>query len=150
MTSRSKTLEDSLRELLATVPDVMGASVITMDGVTLASVYQLESSPSIVAYIAVILLGAAEQISNAVLFESKAQVCVVSTIGTLILSASGTNAVLAVLTPRGSHLDSIVGNLEHLARTLGDRITPPRSTASRASLSTHSIRRVGAVPWNTR
>jgi predicted regulator of Ras-like GTPase activity (Roadblock/LC7/MglB family) len=113
----------------------MGAAVVSLDGVTLASLYQLESSPSIVASTAAVLVGAAEQMSKAVLFESKAQVCVISSIGTLILSAVENDSILVVLTPRGYHLDSIVGNLERLAQRLGERIT---QLVNNASNTTHS------------
>jgi uncharacterized protein len=96
--SRVERLEAALAELRASVPEVIGAAVVSADGFLLASALPRDADAELVSAMAVALLGTGDRIAGEVLGGELTQALVRGRLGWLVLCAIGRDAALAALT----------------------------------------------------
>lgn len=98
MTSRTEQIQDVLRGLRTATPDIVGASVVSIDGFVVASVLPSEIDEELVSGMAAAMLGVGERISAELMGSTMEQTYVRSEKGYVVLNAVGTESVLVVLT----------------------------------------------------
>jgi hypothetical protein len=104
MASRTEKMQDVLRGLRGTSPDIIGAAVVSIDGFIVASVLPSEIDEELVSGMAAAMLGVAEKISTELMASSMEQVYVRSEKGYVVINAVGTESVLVVLTTKEAKL----------------------------------------------
>ena len=104
MASRTEKMQDVLRTLRGTSPDIIGAAVVSIDGFIVASVLPSEIDEELVSGMAAAMLGVAEKISSELMTSSMEQVYVRSEEGYVVINAVGSESVLVVLTTKEAKL----------------------------------------------
>lgn len=104
MASRTEKMQDVLRALRGTSPDIIGAAVVSIDGFIVASVLPSEIDEELVSGMAAAMLGVAEKISTELMTSSMEQVYVRSEKGYVVINAVGSESVLVVLTTKEAKL----------------------------------------------
>jgi predicted regulator of Ras-like GTPase activity (Roadblock/LC7/MglB family) len=97
-------MQDVLRALRGTSPDIIGAAVVSIDGFIVASVLPSEIDEELVSGMAAAMLGVAEKISSELMTSSMEQVYVRSEKGYVVINAVGSESVLVVLTTKEAKL----------------------------------------------
>src|SRR5512145_1265191 len=100
MASRTEKIQDVLRGLRAASPDVIGASLVSIDGFVIASVLPAEIDEELVSGMAAAMLGVGERISAELMGSTMEQTYVRSEKGYVVLNAVGRESVLVVLTTK--------------------------------------------------
>jgi uncharacterized protein len=116
--SRVERLEAALGELRATVPEVMGAAVVSADGFLLASTLPRDTDAELVSAMAAALLGTGERIAGEVLGGELTQALVRGRLGWLVICAIGRDAALAALTPPGARVGLVLLEVKRWAAQL--------------------------------
>jgi predicted regulator of Ras-like GTPase activity (Roadblock/LC7/MglB family) len=104
MASRTEKIQDVLRGLRSASPDIIGASLVSIDGFVIASVLPAEIDEELVSGMAAAMLGVGERISTELMGSTMEQTYVRSEKGYVVLNAVGGDAVLAVLTTKDAKL----------------------------------------------
>ncbi len=104
MTTRTEQIQDVLRGLRTASPDIVGASVVSIDGFVIASVLPAEIDEELVSGMAAAMLGVGENISSELMGSSMEQTYVRSEKGYVVLNAVGRESVLVVLTTKEAKL----------------------------------------------
>ena len=104
MTTRTEQIQDILRGLRSASPDIVGASVVSIDGFVIASVLPSEIDEELVSGMAAAMLGVGERISAELMGSSMEQTYVRSEKGYVVLNAVGGESVLVVLTTKEAKL----------------------------------------------
>ncbi|MBN2194406.1 MAG: roadblock/LC7 domain-containing protein [Polyangiaceae bacterium] len=104
MTSRTEKIQDVLRGLRSASPDIIGASLVSIDGFVIASVLPAEIDEELVSGMAAAMLGVGERISTELMGSTVEQTYVRSEKGYVVLNAVGGDAVLVVLTTKDAKL----------------------------------------------
>jgi predicted regulator of Ras-like GTPase activity (Roadblock/LC7/MglB family) len=94
---RPDQIQDVLRRLRSSSPEVIGVALVSGDGFMAASLLPNEVDEEVVAGMAAALLGAAERVSKELLGAEAIQTCVRSKNGYIILNQVAGDAVLVVL-----------------------------------------------------
>lgn len=104
MASRTEKMQDLLRGLRQTSPDIIGAAVVSIDGFIIASVLPTEIDEELVSGMAAAMLGVGERISSELMSSTMEQIYVRSEKGYVVINAVGTESVLVVLTTKDAKL----------------------------------------------
>ena len=104
MASRTERIQDVLRGLRSASPDIIGASIVSIDGFVVASVLPSEIDEELVSGMAAAMLGVGERISAELMGSSVEQTYVRSEKGYVVLNAVGGDSVLVVLTTKEAKL----------------------------------------------
>ena len=104
MASRTEKIQDVLRGLRSASPDIIGASVVSIDGFVIASVLPAEIDEELVSGMAAAMLGVGERISSELMGSGMEQTYVRSQKGYVVLNAVGGDSVLVVLTTKEAKL----------------------------------------------
>lgn len=104
MASRTEKIQDVLRGLRAASPDIIGASMVSIDGFVIASVLPAEIDEELVSGMAAAMLGVGERISTELMGAAMEQTYVRSDKGYVVLNAVGADSVLVVLTTKDAKL----------------------------------------------
>jgi len=88
-------------------PDIIGASVVSLDGFIIASIAPTEIDEELVAGMSAALLGAGERISTQLMRSALKQLYVKSDKGYVILNSVGEDAVLVLLVSEAAKLGLI-------------------------------------------
>jgi len=107
MASRTEKITEILRGLRVSSPDVIGASVVSLEGFIIASVAPAEIDEELVGGMSAALLGVGERISGELMRAAMQQVFVKSEKGYVILNAVGSEAVLVLLVTKEAKLGLI-------------------------------------------
>ncbi|HMA63824.1 MAG: roadblock/LC7 domain-containing protein [Fibrobacterota bacterium] len=97
MASKVEQITDVLRQLRSRCPEIIGTSVVSMEGFLIASVSPKEIDEELVSGMSAALLGVGEQISQEIMHAPLSQVFVKSEKGFVILNSVGKDAVLLLL-----------------------------------------------------
>jgi uncharacterized protein len=100
---RSDQIQDILRGLRGS-PGVIGAAIISVEGVMLASLLPDEVDAEVLAGMGAALLGVGERISDQLMRAEMMQTYVRSSNGYIILNRVGSEAVLVMLTTENAKL----------------------------------------------
>jgi uncharacterized protein len=104
MATRTEQIQEVLRGLRTASPDIVGASVVSIDGFVVASVLPAEIDEELVSGMAAAMLGVGERISAELMGSSMEQTYVRSEKGYVVLNAVGKESVLVVLTTKEAKL----------------------------------------------
>jgi hypothetical protein len=104
MASRTERIQEVLRGLRSASPDIIGASVVSIDGFVIASVLPSEIDEELVSGMAAAMLGVGERISSELMGAMMEQTYVRSDKGYVVLNAVGQDSVLVVLTTKDAKL----------------------------------------------
>jgi predicted regulator of Ras-like GTPase activity (Roadblock/LC7/MglB family) len=97
MASKVEMITEVLRQIRSRCPEIIGSSIVSMDGFLIASVSPKEIDEELVSGMSAALLGVGEQISQEIMHSPLNQVFVKSEKGYVILNSVGKDAVLLLL-----------------------------------------------------
>jgi predicted regulator of Ras-like GTPase activity (Roadblock/LC7/MglB family) len=104
MTTRTERIQEVLRGFRTASPDIIGASVVSIEGFVIASVLPAEIDEELVSGMAAAMLGVGERISSELMGSVMEQTYVRSEKGYVVLNAVGPDAVLVLLTSKDAKL----------------------------------------------
>jgi predicted regulator of Ras-like GTPase activity (Roadblock/LC7/MglB family) len=107
MSTRTERIQEVLRGFRTASPEVIGASVVSIEGFVIASVLPSEIDEELVSGMAAAMLGVGERISSELMGSAMEQTYVRSEKGYVVLNAVGTDAVLVLLTSKEAKLGLI-------------------------------------------
>ncbi len=107
MASRTEKIQEILRGIRITSPDVIGAAIVSIEGFIIAAVAPSEIDEELVGGMSAALLGVGERISNELMRANMEQTYVKSEKGYVILNAVGSEAVLVLLVTKEAKLGLI-------------------------------------------
>lgn len=107
MATRTERITEILRGIRVSSPDVIGASVVSMEGFIVAAVAPSEIDEELVGGMAAALLGVGERISSELMRATMEQTYVKSEKGYVILNAIGGEAMLVLLVTKDAKLGLI-------------------------------------------
>lgn len=122
MASRTERIQEILRGLRSASPDIIGASVVSIDGFVIASVLPSEIDEELVSGMAAAMLGVGERISSELMGAMMEQTYVRSDKGYVVLNAVGQDSVLVVLTTKDAKLGLVFIELKRACAELGKAI----------------------------
>jgi len=105
--TRTERITEILRGIRVSSPDVIGASVVSMEGFIVAAVAPSEIDEELVGGMAAALLGVGERISSELMRATMEQTYVKSEKGYVILNAIGGEAMLVLLVTKDAKLGLI-------------------------------------------
>ncbi len=107
MLTRTERIQEVLRGFRTASPDIIGASVVSIEGFVIASVLPAEIDEELVSGMAAAMLGVGERISSELMGSVMEQTYVRSEKGYVVLNAVGPDAVLVLLTSKDAKLGLI-------------------------------------------
>ena len=107
MSTRTERIQEVLRGFRTASPEVIGASVVSIEGFVIASVLPAEIDEELVSGMAAAMLGVGEHISSELMGSAMEQTYVRSEKGYVVLNAVGADAVLVLLTSKEAKLGLI-------------------------------------------
>jgi predicted regulator of Ras-like GTPase activity (Roadblock/LC7/MglB family) len=107
MATRTERIQEVLRGFRTASPDIIGASVVSIEGFVIASVLPAEIDEELVSGMAAAMLGVGERISSELMGSVMEQTYVRSEKGYVVLNAVGADAVLVLLTTKEAKLGLI-------------------------------------------
>jgi len=117
-TSRSQKLEERLRALLNSTPELEGAAVVSVDGLGIASVLNPKIEEDRIAAMSAAMLSLGERIADELGRGSLEQVYVKGEYGFALLTAVGPQAVLSVIARGDSRLGLVLLELRKVVRDI--------------------------------
>jgi hypothetical protein len=100
-------LSDVLRKIRATIPEIIGAAVVSNEGFIVASIFPSEVDEDLVGGMAASLLGVGERISSDLMQAPMEQVFVRSLRGYIIVNAIDSESSVVVLVSKDAKLGLI-------------------------------------------
>lgn len=122
MASRTERIQEVLRGLRSASPDIIGASVVSIDGFVIASVLPSEIDEELVSGMAAAMLGVGERISSELMGAQMEQTYVRSDKGYVVLNAVGQDSVLVVLTTKDAKLGLVFIELKRACAELAKAV----------------------------
>jgi uncharacterized protein len=122
MASRTERIQEVLRGLRSASPDIIGASVVSIDGFVIASVLPSEIDEELVSGMAAAMLGVGERISSELMGAQMEQTYVRSDKGYVVLNAVGQDSVLVVLTTKDAKLGLVFIELRRACAELAKAV----------------------------
>jgi predicted regulator of Ras-like GTPase activity (Roadblock/LC7/MglB family) len=122
MASRTERIQEVLRGLRSASPDIIGASVVSIDGFVIASVLPSEIDEELVSGMAAAMLGVGERISSELMGALMEQTYVRSDKGYVVLNAVGQDSVLVVLTTKDAKLGLVFIELKRACAELAKAV----------------------------
>ncbi|MBF0189203.1 MAG: roadblock/LC7 domain-containing protein [Magnetococcales bacterium] len=116
--SRVEKINEVLRAIRVNSPDVLGAVIVSIDGLPIASVAPAELDEELIAGMAAALLGSGEQISEELMGANMQQTLVRSEKGLIVLNAVSEDAVLVLLANKNAKLGLIFLEVRRAIRDL--------------------------------
>ncbi len=100
MATRSEKINDILKSIRTSTPEVIGASVVNSEGFTIASLLPAEVDEELVAGMSAALLGVGEKISSDLTHAEMEQTYVRSSKGYIIINSISDESALVLLVTR--------------------------------------------------
>jgi predicted regulator of Ras-like GTPase activity (Roadblock/LC7/MglB family) len=107
MSTNVEKMQEILRGLRRASADVVGASIVSIDGFVIASLLPAEIDEEQVSGMAAAMVGVGERISSELMGSTMEQTYVRSAKGYVVLNAVGTDSVLVALTTKDAKLGLI-------------------------------------------
>ncbi len=118
MSTRTEQIQKLLKSLSTTTPDVEGTALIDNDGLMIASSLGADLDEDSVAAMTAALLGLGERIVEELQRGDFQMVMIRGSVGFVIMTRCGPDAVLACLTSRNAKLGLVFLDLSRTAREL--------------------------------
>ncbi|MEZ4399327.1 MAG: roadblock/LC7 domain-containing protein [Kofleriaceae bacterium] len=119
MATLAQNVNQVLRSIHTSVPEVIGAVVVNMDGFVVASVVPSEVDEELIGGMAAALLGVGERISADLMRAQMEQVYVRSPKGYVIVNSINEQSALVLLVTREAKLGLIFLEVRRIAAELG-------------------------------
>ena len=116
--SRSQLMDDRLRQLLASSPDIEALAVISVDGLTIASALPAGMEEDRISAMSAAMLSLGERIAGEMGRGSLEQVYIKGQHGFVVLMSIGESAVLTTLAREGAKLGLILLDIRRTAEDL--------------------------------
>lgn len=116
--SRGSKIQDALRVLRASTPEVVGAVVVNMEGFVVASMLPADVDEELIAGMAASLLGVGERISADLMGSSMEQIYTRSPKGYIVLQAINAEAALVLLVTREAKLGLVFLEVKRVSSEL--------------------------------
>lgn len=116
--SRTEMMVDRLRAMRISTPDIEGAAVVSVDGLTIAANLPMESEEDRVSAMSAAMLSLGERIANELRRGRLDQVYINGDNGFVILRAVGEEAVLSVLCRPQARLGMVLLDVKRAAEDL--------------------------------
>ena len=123
MSTKSEKINEVLRGLRLSSPEIIGSSVVSSDGFIIASVIPTEIDEDVVGGMAASLLGVGERISTDLMRAQMEQVYVRSPKGYVIVNAVGADSALVLLVTREAKLGLIFLEIKRTAAELAKHLS---------------------------
>ena len=107
MASRTEKIAEVLRGLRISSPEIIGASVVSIEGFVISAIAPSEIDEELVGGMSAALLGVGERIASELMRATMEQTYVKSEKGYVILNAAGEEAVLVLLATKEAKLGLI-------------------------------------------
>lgn len=117
-TERVKRLEERMKALLNTVPEIEGAAVVSVDGLGIASVLEPDVEEDRIAAMSAAMLSLGERIASELGRGKMDQVYVKGEYGFALLTAVGPQAVLSVIARGDARLGLLLLELRKVVRDI--------------------------------
>ncbi|MBD3353488.1 MAG: hypothetical protein GF364_18540 [Candidatus Lokiarchaeota archaeon] len=98
--SKEESLDDILRELLASISEIQGAAIVSVEGLPIASALPQDVDETRIAAMTAAILSLAERAALELDKGEMEQVYIRGTKGYILVMAAGMNAVLIVITSK--------------------------------------------------
>jgi predicted regulator of Ras-like GTPase activity (Roadblock/LC7/MglB family) len=115
----AQSVNQHLRSLRTSTPEIIGAVVVNMDGFVVSSVIPSEVDDELIGGMAAALLGVGERIASDLMRASMEQVYVRSPKGYVIINAITDQAALVLLVTRDAKLGLVFLELRRVVEELG-------------------------------
>lgn len=116
--SRGSRITDVLRALRTSTPEILGAVVVNMEGIVIASLLPQEVDEELIGGMAASLLGVGERISADLMGSTMEQIYARSPKGYIVLNAVSAEAALVLLVTREAKLGLIFLEIKRVASEL--------------------------------
>src|SRR5262245_43821397 len=116
--SRGSRIADVLRTLRTSTPEILGAVVVNMEGIVIASLLPQEVDEELIGGMAASLLGVGERISADLMGSKMEQIYARSPKGYIVLNAVSAEAALVLLVTREAKLGLICLEIKRVAAEL--------------------------------
>lgn len=116
--SRADDITEILRSIRVNTPDVLGASLVSIDGLPIASVAPAALDEELIAGMAATMLGSGEQISEELMGSAMQQAIIRSEKGMIVLNAVSSDTVLILLANKNAKLGMIFLEVRRAVRDL--------------------------------
>jgi uncharacterized protein len=113
--SRGSRIADVLRTLRTSTPEILGAVVVNMEGIVIASLLPQEVDEELIGGMAASLLGVGERISADLMGSKMEQIYARSPKGYIVLNAVSAEAALVLLVTREAKLGLIFLEIKRVA-----------------------------------
>jgi hypothetical protein len=113
--SRGSRITDALRTLRTSTPEILGAVVVNMEGIVIASLLPQEVDEELIGGMAASLLGVGERICADLMGSKMEQVYARSPKGYVVLNAVSPEAAVVLLVTREAKLGLIFLELKRVA-----------------------------------
>jgi uncharacterized protein len=113
--SRGSRITDALRTLRTSTPEILGAVVVNMEGIVIASLLPQEVDEELIGGMAASLLGVGERISADLMGSKMEQIYARSPKGYIVLNAISAEAALVLLVTREAKLGLIFLEIKRVA-----------------------------------
>lgn len=121
-TSTTEKIQESLRRLRNTSPEVVGSCVVSTDGFIVASMLPGDIDEEVVSAMAAAMLGVGERISTELRGANMQQTYVRSENGYVIVNAVGEDSLLVVLTTEHAKLGLVFLDIKRRVAELEDLV----------------------------
>ena len=119
MATLAQSVNQHLRSLRTSTPEIIGAVVVNMDGFVVSSVIPSEVDDELIGGMAAALLGVGERIAADLMRASMEQVYVRSPKGYVIINAITEQSALVLLVTRDAKLGLVFLELRRVVEELG-------------------------------
>ena len=116
--SRGSRITDVLRALRTSTPEILGAVVVNMEGIVIASLLPQEVDEELIGGMAASLLGVGERISADLMGSTMEQIYARSPKGYIVLQAVTSEAALVILVTREAKLGLIFLEVKRVSSEL--------------------------------
>jgi uncharacterized protein len=117
-TSRTQLMVDRLNQMQASSPDIEASAIVSIDGLTIASVLPQGVEEDRVSAMSAAMLSLGERIANELGRSSLEQIYIKGKLGFVVLMAVGNDAVLTVLASKQAKLGLIFLDIRRAAEDL--------------------------------
>jgi uncharacterized protein len=117
-TSRNQLMMDRLKQMQASSPDIEASAVVSIDGLTIASVLPQGAEEDRVSAMSAAMLSLGERIANELGRSSLEQIYIKGKLGYVVLMSVGNDAVLTVLAREQAKLGLIFLDMRRAAEDL--------------------------------
>jgi uncharacterized protein len=117
-TSRTQLMVDRLKQMQASSPDIEASAIVSIDGLTIASVLPQGVEEDRVSAMSAAMLSLGERIANELGRSSLEQIYIKGKLGFVVLMSVGNDAVLTVLAREQAKLGLIFLDIRRAAEDL--------------------------------